>query len=127
MSWLIDWWRRRHFSSDARIDEVEFVSARGDVPESIPRRQLVVVGSEELPKWAIFECPCGRGHRLEVNLSPQVRPFWRITFNTHGPSLKPSVDSVGSYRCHFWLRDGRVHWPNPRQRGSASRRAESVR
>lgn len=127
MSWLIDWWRRRHFSSTARVDRVEFVASREDVPESIPRHQLVVIGSEQLPKWAIFECPCGRGHRLEVNLSPQVRPFWRISFDTDGPSLRPSVDSVAPYRCHFWLRDGRVRWPHTHQRGNASCVTDSVR
>jgi len=121
MRWLIDWWRRRQFSSSARVDRVRFVASRGDVPDSMPRHQLVVVGDEQLPKWAIFECPCGRGHRLEVNLSPRVRPYWKIRLDPRGPSLKPSIDSVAPYRCHFWLRDGRVQWTLPDQRGSESR------
>ncbi|MGI9112850.1 MAG: DUF6527 family protein [Gaiellaceae bacterium] len=58
----------------------------------------------------MFECPCGRGHRLAVSLQQSHRPSWRLGLGKDGPSLFPSIDSVADRRCHFWLRDGRVRW-----------------
>lgn len=65
---LIDWWRRRRLGAP-RIDEVEVYHSQSDLPESLSRHQLALVGSPQRPKWLAFECPCGEGHRLQVNLS----------------------------------------------------------
>lgn len=112
MDWrsrLIDWWRRRRIT-EPRISRVAYYGGRSAVPEELARDTLAVVGRLERPKWAVLECPCGRGHQLVINLSPQREPFWRFKEGQRGPSLKPSVDSRRPYRCHFWLRDGCVHW-----------------
>jgi hypothetical protein len=106
---LIDGWRRRRRTSP-RIDELTFHEGHATMPEQIPRHTLAIVGTLERPKWAVFECPCGRGHQLALNLSPRAFPFWTVTQYEHGPSLSPSVDSHRPARCHFWLRDGRVNW-----------------
>jgi hypothetical protein len=81
-----------------------------DLPAEMPSDALAVIGSPEHPKWLVFECPCGRGHQLSVNLSPERRPYWRLVAARNGPSLYPSIDFAASHRCHFWLQDGRVHW-----------------
>jgi hypothetical protein len=107
---LIDWWRRRRWTS-ARYPDLNYVASRSDVAELPARRTVMVVGSPERPKWAVFACPCGHGHGIAVNLSPARLPAWSLTDGDHGPTLYPSVDSVtDGRRCHFWLRDGRVHW-----------------
>jgi hypothetical protein len=89
---------------------VTFVETPAAVPHRLGRRQFVIVGLQERPKWAVFDCPCGRGHRLMLSLQQSHRPHWRLKLGGDGPSLWPSVDSVAEYRCHFWVRDGRVHW-----------------
>jgi hypothetical protein len=62
-------------------------------------------------KWAVLECPCGKGHTLELNLAHLDRPRWSLTVGIgRRPSLSPSVDFKGNPRCHFWLRDGRIQW-----------------
>jgi hypothetical protein len=106
---LIDWWRRRRWTKP-RIKQVVVYPTRAEVPEQVRRQTLALVGSHEQPKWAVFECPCGRGHQLVVNLSPRMKPFWQLSRSDGGPTLSPSIDSFSPYHCHFWLRRGRVSW-----------------
>jgi hypothetical protein len=106
---LTDVWRRFRLTPP-RIKHVSYVDEPADVPDEVQRQTLVVIGGPAYAKWAVFECPCGRGHRLMLSLQRGHRPCWRLNLDGRGPSLSPSVDSVARWRCHFWLRDGRVHW-----------------
>jgi len=105
----IDFWRRLGLTRP-RVKAVVYVDSPMDVPDEIDRRTLVIVGSTEFQKWAMFECPCGRGHRLAINLQQGHRPSWRLDLASGSPSLFPSIDSIADRRCHFWLRNGRVRW-----------------
>lgn len=122
---LTDLWRRQAFVHP-RFDRVVRYERQHQVPDSIPRHTVAVVGSEEVPKWAIFECPCGTGHRIMVSLVSSHTRHWRLKTASERPSLYPSVnfhDAQG--RCHFWLRDGRVDFTRdsirPRRRRRAAR------
>ncbi len=107
---LIDWWRRRRITAP-RLDRVERYASQAELPECLPRHQLAIVGAPRKPKWLVFECPCGEGHRLQVNLSVARYPNWRLIDAEAGPSVFPSVDfDASERRCHFWIRDGRVRW-----------------
>jgi hypothetical protein len=106
---LFRFWRRLHLGRPALAD-IHFVESPTDVPERLFSSDFVVVGTRERARWAIFDCPCGRGHRLMLSLQRSHRPHWRLELGPRGPSLWPSVDSVSRYRCHFWLREGHVHW-----------------
>lgn len=110
MGHLIDWWRRRAWSQP-RYPDVHRLALRSDAPVLPPRRQLLVIGPANRPKWALMACPCGHGHPLAMNLSPKRRPFWTLEIDSKGPTLRPSVDSrLSERRCHFWLRSGQVTW-----------------
>ncbi|MFT3864591.1 MAG: DUF6527 family protein [Solirubrobacterales bacterium] len=107
---LIDWWRRRRLTRP-RVDRIRRYARQADVPTEIPRHELAVVGDPARPKWLVFECPCGEGHRLQVNLDAAGAASWRLDDHDGGVSIHPSIDYCGSERrCHFWLRCGRVHW-----------------
>ena len=107
---LIDWWRRRRITAP-RLDRVEYYESQAELLESLPRHQLAVVGAPKRPKWLILECPCGKGHRLQVNLSTARQPSWRLVDIKTGPNVVPSVDfHAPERRCHFWIREGRVRW-----------------
>lgn len=107
---LIDWWRRRRLT-EPQLDQLEYYGSQAELPESLPRHQLAIVGVPESPKWLVLECPCGTGHRLSVNLAVSRQPRWRVVEAGLGPNIHPSIDFDGSERrCHFWVRDGRVHW-----------------
>lgn len=125
---LIDWWRRHRWSTP-RIANVRRYDAASAMPARLPRRQIAVAGTP--PTWAALECPCGHGHRLMVRIRPHDRMHtWQITEQESGPSMQPSIDSVTDQRrCHFWLRDGRVHWVDDnaaRGGGTARRRRKSA-
>lgn len=109
ISWLVGLWRRLHVGRPS-LAGLHYVDSPADIPDRLGPNEFVIVGSGEHPKWAVFDCPCGRGHRLMVSLQRSHRPHWRLELGAYGPSLWPSVDSVTSYRCHFWLRDGVVRW-----------------
>jgi hypothetical protein len=104
----IDWWRRRRWTRP-RISTVRHFASMADVPASLPRHELVLIGAPDRLKWALFECPCGNGHRLVVNLDAVRTPKWTIAL-TPRPTLSPSVDVRDRRRCHFLLQEGRVRW-----------------
>jgi len=107
---LIDWWRRRRLTVPL-LDRVERYASQAELPESLPRHQLAIVGTQASPKWLVLECPCGSGHRLKMNLSAGRQPRWRLVASEAGPSVFPSIDFDGAERrCHFWIREGRVRW-----------------
>jgi hypothetical protein len=125
MGRAIDWWRRRRWTNP-RVDDLQWYERHSDLPLDLPRHELAAVGSPDKPKWFVLECPCGTGHRLQINGSPQHRPRWKLARGSRKPSLKPSVDfREPRRRCHFWLLEGRVRWVSnsyisrgtPRRRG----------
>jgi len=93
-----------HFSS------VSFVDSMSMVPDDL-RDVIYIVGTVNFPKWAVFECPCGQGHRLTVPLMKSVSPHWMLQIRRGRASLWPSV-SVDDDPCssHFWLRANRIEW-----------------
>lgn len=103
----LDWWRRWR---NRRFKAVIYYENRRDLPARVARHTIAVVGTQERPKWAVFECPCGRGHQITLNLSPARLPYWQLEGDGRAPSLRPSVDSYSPYRCHYWIRRGRVRW-----------------
>lgn len=106
---LVDLWRRRRWTRP-RLRTIDRYAARSQVPASLPRRAVAVVGDP--PAWAMFACPCGNGHDIMVRLAAHPRvSHWSIHETPHGPSLSPSIDSISDgLRCHFWLRNGQIQW-----------------
>ncbi|MGE5282000.1 MAG: DUF6527 family protein [Chloroflexota bacterium] len=119
---VIDWWRRRRVTRP-RIDRITRYRELPDLPVNLDRHSLAVCGPDSALKWAAFECPCGRGHRIVVSLQSTHHPRWRLSAVDAGPSLWPSIDSHGESRCHFWLEDGRVCWVKDHERSGRSRDA----
>jgi Family of unknown function (DUF6527) len=81
-----------------------------EVPERIPRRRAVLVGTPSAVKWLVFDCPCAERHRVMLNLDRGRRPTWAV-----GPekivTISPSVDALSARgRCHYFIRSGRVQW-----------------
>lgn len=82
-----------------------------EVPSEIVGRDLVVAREGEMLWEAALSCPCGCGQRIELQLLPEAKPHWRLSFsNTGHPTLQPSVFRNSGCRAHFWLRNGRILW-----------------
>jgi len=109
--------RVRNAHAKSRITRVITVAGHAELPEDLHPRCLYVLGTK-IPKWALMDCPCGRGHRIELNLGNPARTRWKVTTNKSGqPSVHPSIDYQGQPRCHYWLKDGRIHWVRTRPAG----------
>lgn len=81
------------------------------MPANLSANELIIVGSEDNPKWAVLQCPCGCGEQIDVNLMRSRRPFWRLYRTTEGVTLWPSL-WVPAWKCgsHFWIVDSTVLW-----------------
>lgn len=99
-----EWLRRGRWKVVARVSEAD------EIPATIPAQGAVLVGSRGQAKWLAFDCPCGRGHRILLNLDSAHRPTWTV-YDQRGLTVWPSIDSrQAGYRCHFLLDHGRVVW-----------------
>ena len=111
MKQLIAWWQSLPLPwRPWRI--VGAVGAGDEVPQQLPHRGVVLVGSGALGQatWAVFDCPCGTGHRIMVNLVRARRPFWRIE-SPRPLSIYPSIDIITAEgRCHFVIHYGKLRW-----------------
>lgn len=112
---IVDLWRRRRLTRP-RLNRVRAYPTRAELPANLPRHELAIIGDRIDPKWLVFECPCGEGHRLQLNLAASQAVRWRLEKDGGGgPSVSPSIDYRGpDRRCHFWLRRGRVDWVKDR-------------
>lgn len=108
----VRWWRRAGLSRSPRyfLSQLEH---RALLPPGLHPRLLYVVGNP--PKWAVFDCPCGTGHDIQLNLGSTQRSRWTLLLQEK-PTIHPSVDyRAPDRRCHFFVRDGRVVWSGPPQ------------
>tara|TARA_Y100001938_G_scaffold149719_1_gene237605 strand:+ start:870 stop:1205 length:336 start_codon:yes stop_codon:yes gene_type:complete len=98
--------------ADAFLPRRRLVVIDGDVlPKKLPRRNIVLLrdGGED---WSVgFRCPCGCGRTIELLLIEEARPRWNYTVESGGlPTLHPSVWLKTGCKSHFWLRRGRIQW-----------------
>jgi hypothetical protein len=95
--------RRRRFKSVIRVE------SRGELPKKLGAA-IYIVGNET-PKWAVVDCPCRCGERIDVNLMHARRPAWHLVVKHGKATLQPSL-WVPSEKCgsHFWVRENRIIW-----------------
>jgi hypothetical protein len=106
---LVSWWNRLPWVG-GKLRVVRIVAAADEVPDRLPPRGAVLVGSLERPTWVAFDCPCVDRHRVMLNLDSRRRPTW--TMQSSNPlSLHPSIDEFRDQkRCHYFIRGGKVQW-----------------
>jgi hypothetical protein len=117
---LANWWRnfwaaakkhtaaRRRMSSRYRLREFTTRAAAQAAAQS--GSIVAVFQSHGKLKWAYFNCPCGCGNQIALNLMDTNYPAWRISCRTKKDfSIAPSVDST-TCGAHFWIRHGKVNW-----------------
>ncbi len=89
---------------------VATVEEADEVPAQISRNGIVFVGTRDFPKWLVFDCPCGNGHRIMLNLDVSRLPHWSIA-DGNRLSIWPSFDyRAAGRRCHYILSRGRMIW-----------------
>jgi hypothetical protein len=108
LSWW-DWIPARHWRIVARVD------AADEIPDRLPGKTAVLVGSVEHPKWLAFDCPCKTGHRIMVTLDRAHRPHWTL-YESKKLTIWPSIDYISpDRRCHYLIRGGKIQWVKERE------------
>lgn len=104
-----NWWLRL---KERLLPRRRLVIADMDAtPQSLPRRDLLLLQADG-EDWAIaMSCPCGCGQRVELPLIREATPRWRLEHSDgHSPSLFPSVWLREGCRAHYHVRGGKVVW-----------------
>jgi hypothetical protein len=102
-------WMKRFRKPPKHFLKVLVVAGVSAIPADCGR-DFFIVRREGRDLWAAFMCPCGRGHRLLVNLSRSKHPYWRAWTRKNEVSLSPSVWLETDCKSHFIVRDSRVYW-----------------
>lgn len=94
-----------------------------DVPDSLQRRRLYVIGDDS--PWSVaLLCPCGCSETIHISLLPDDLPTWKLSFDRNGlPTLSPSVWRTAGCRSHFFLRQGVIVWCHAEEGRLINRRA----
>jgi hypothetical protein len=101
------WWQSRH-PGPWRVGLV--VSEADQIPTAMAAYEAVLVGCNGISKWLAFDCPCGTGHRVMLNLDRARSPHWTV-FAEAPLTISPSVDmETAGRRCHYLLYYGHVNW-----------------
>jgi Family of unknown function (DUF6527) len=112
---LCSWWDRLP-RPRGKLRVMQIVAAADEIPDYLPRKGAVVVGSAENPTWVAFDCPCAERHRVMLNLDPRRRPAW--TMQSPAPlTLRPSIDELRDQkRCHYFIHEGKIRWVPDKRR-----------
>lgn len=103
-------WIKWVASRNRRWELAATVEAADEVPDQIPKRGVVLVGTQTHPRWLAFDCPCGTGHRIMLNTDRSRYPCWTVR-HLSPMTVWPSIDDVTEKRrCHFWIHDGKTRW-----------------
>jgi hypothetical protein len=113
ISGFVDW-----LLPSRRFRVTELVDAADEIPDQLPRRGAVLVGTLDQPTWIAFDCPCMDHHRVMLNLDPRRHPAWVI--GAKKPlTLSPSINEKRrNIRCHYFIRAGRVQWAHNADMGT---------
>lgn len=81
-----------------------------DPAHDLAAKRLVLVGPKDKPKWLRFQCPCGCGDVIALNLMTSHHPRWTVEVHQDGTlTAHPSVDAQ-TCKSHFWIRRSRIDW-----------------
>lgn len=85
-----------------------------DFPDEIETNCIYFIGTTKTQQYAIFQCPCGCGRVVELNLNPKSSPLWSVKWNVMGTvSFTPSIWRKSGCRSHFFFKHGQIIWCDP--------------
>lgn len=116
---LFDWIPGRSWRIVATVD------AADEIPDKLPAKGAVLVGSPKHPKWLAFDCPCKTGHRILVSLDRAHFPHWTL-YDAKKLTISPSIDYVSpERRCHYLVRGGKIFWVKQKEQRRVRKRQTS--
>jgi hypothetical protein len=105
--WISRFWKK--FRRRKKLKGIVLVEGMSALPYRLDGK-LYVVG-KRMPKWAVLDCPCRCGDRIDVNLMQNRTPHWTLIIQDDRASLNPSL-WVPKERCgsHFFIRSNVFLW-----------------
>jgi hypothetical protein len=93
-----------------RISNIRYIPSMTDLPSRLGST-LFVVEKAGSPRWAVLQCPCRCGDRIDINLMSSSRFRWRLLVRNSRVTISPSIwrplDRCGS---HFLIIDNHIRW-----------------
>lgn len=82
-----------------------------EIPDIANSDTIYFIGNVRKQQYVIFNCPCGCGRIVELNLNLNSSPCWRIQWHLSGKvSLSPSVWRKNGCHSHFILKKNDIIW-----------------
>jgi hypothetical protein len=81
-----------------------------DLPESISRRTVFIIGNQESIWLLAFQCPCGCKKIIQLNLLKDVTPSWSYSIQHGKITIRPSIWKTNDCKSHFLIKNGKIHW-----------------
>jgi Family of unknown function (DUF6527) len=107
-------WLRSFLIWIGRVPKPDFISKQVAVhpaSDQIKPGVIVVVGNQQVQKWACFRCPGGCSEVIKLSLNHNRSPCWSIQIDRlNQPTISPSIRQTNDCQCHFWIRQGQVEW-----------------
>lgn len=64
---------------------------------------VIAIVQRGRPRWIKFQCPCGCGDVISINLDPRVGEYWRLYLKGKKVGIAPSVWRDSGCGSHFIL------------------------
>ena len=97
-------------NSYSRLKGKYYYSEGEELPEKIAKKEVFVSGTLERNWVIVMICPCGCGDKIYLNTLQSEQPYWKITHNTKGLSILPSIWRSKGCKSHFFLSKGKIIW-----------------
>ncbi len=105
---FVKWLKNKYASYFSSYYSFEIV---GEIPNSIPAKQILVVSEGGQPDTLAFKCPCGCKSVIQLNLLQDAKPCWKYRVTANGEiTISPSIWRKVGCKSHFFLRRGRIEW-----------------
>jgi len=103
------WWK--NMRRRKRISAVAYLKSTAEIPKGKIGGKLFIVRRAGLPRWAVLDCPCRCGRRIQVNLMRSHRPRWILKEEGSHVSLTPSLwQPELTCGSHFFITRNRIEW-----------------
>lgn len=112
---LLNLWRV--FRRRKKIRQVRLVQSMNDLPVSLGA-DLFIVEKAGVPRWAVLDCPCLCGSRIDVNLMTSSKPHWQIVRRSGRVTIRPSLWQP-CHKCgsHFLIANNKILWVSEKSKG----------
>lgn len=82
-----------------------------DFPDKVKDKVIYIVGEGRFHWVLVFQCPCGCGHTIQLNLLNEADPCWTFQISKkHEISIWPSVWRTTGCKSHFIVQNGKIEW-----------------